>query len=94
VVEGRKPEETPVRDVMSKPPITIDPEASVEEAVEIMFKHKIKKLPVVKDGKLVGLVTFTDIARVQPTMAKTIRQLMEKYELPKRINKVIRYYVA
>jgi len=59
-----------------------------------MFKHKIKKLPVVKDGKLVGLVTFTDIARVQPTMAKTIRQLMEKYELPKRINKVIRYYVA
>ena len=94
VVEGRNPEETLVRDIMSKPLIVVDPETSLKEAIEVMFKHKIKKLPVIDGGKLVGLVTFTDIARVQPVMEKTIRQLMEKYEVPRRMSKVIRYYIA
>ena len=94
VVEGRNPEETLVRDIMSKPLIVVSPETSLEEAIEVMFKHKIKKLPVIDGGKLVGLVTFTDIARVQPVMEKTIRRLMEKYEVPRRMSKVIRYYIA
>ena len=94
VVEGRNPEETLVRDIMSKPLIVTSPETSLEDAVEVMFKHKIKKLPVIDGGKLVGLVTFTDIARVQPVMEKTIRRLMEKYEVPRRMSKVIRYYIA
>ena len=93
VEEGKRPEETLVRDVMSKPPIVVSPDASLEEAVEIMFKHKVKKLPVVEKGKLVGLVTFTDVARIQPAMARTIKQLMDKYELPRRMEKVVRYYV-
>ena len=94
VVEGRDPEKTLVGEVMSKPLIVTSPETSLEEAIESMFKHKIKKLPVVEGGKLVGLVTFTDIARIQPVMEKTIRRLMEKYEVPRRISKVIRYYIA
>ena len=94
IVEGRNPEETLVRDIMSKPLIVTSPETSLEDAVEVMFKHKIKKLPVIDGGKLVGLVTFTDIARVQPVMEKTIRRLMEKYEVPRRMSKVIRYYIA
>ena len=94
VVEGRNPEETLVRDIMSKPLIVTSPETSLEEAIESMFKHKIKKLPVVEGGKLVGLVTFTDIARIQPVMEKILRKLMEKYEVPRRISKVVRYYIA
>ncbi len=94
VVEGRNPEKTLVGDIMSKPLIVTSPETSLEEAIEAMFKHKIKKLPVVEGGKLVGLVTFTDIARIQPVMEKTLRKLMEKYEVPRRISKVIRYYIA
>ena len=94
VVESRNPEETLVRDIMSKPLIVVGPETSLEEAIEVMFKHKIKKLPVIDGGKLVGLVTFIDIARVQPVMEKTIRRLMEKYKVPRRINKVIKYYIA
>ena len=94
VVEGRDPEKTLVGDIMSKPLIVTSPETSLEEAIEAMFKHKIKKLPVVEGGKLVGLVTFTDIARIQPVMEKILRKLMEKYEVPRRISKVIRYYIA
>ena len=94
VVEGRDPEKTLVGEVMSKPLIVTSPETSLEEAIESMFKHKIKKLPVVEGGKLVGLVTFTDIARIQPVMEKILRKLMEKYKVPRRISKVIRYYIA
>ncbi|MCD6241385.1 CBS domain-containing protein [Candidatus Bathyarchaeota archaeon] len=94
VVEGRNPEKTLVGEVMSKPLIVTGPETSLEEAIESMFKHKIKKLPVVEGGKLVGLVTFTDIARIQPVMEKILRKLMERYEVPRRISKVVRYYIA
>jgi len=94
VVEGRNPEKTLVGEVMSKPLIVTSPETSLKEAIESMFKHKIKKLPVVEGGKLVGLVTFTDIARIQPVMEKILRKLMEKYKVPRRISKVVRYYIA
>jgi CBS domain-containing protein len=94
VDEGRKPEETLVKDVMSKPLITISSEASLENAIELMFKHKIKKLPVVENGKLVGLVTFTDLVRAEPTLIQTIRRLMEVYEIPKSLIKVVKYYIV
>lgn len=94
VAEGKKPEETLVRDVMSKPPVVVNPEMKLDKAIEVMFKNKIKKLPVVENGKLVGLVTFTDIARVQPAVMETVRRLMEKYEVPKSMSKVIKYYVV
>ncbi|MEM2412805.1 MAG: CBS domain-containing protein [Candidatus Bathyarchaeia archaeon] len=94
VDEGRKPEETTVGEVMSKPPITISPDADLETAIALMFKHKIKKLPVVENGKLVGLVTFTDLVRAQPALIQTIRRLMETHEIPKSLSKVIKYYIV
>ncbi|MEM2338233.1 MAG: CBS domain-containing protein [Candidatus Bathyarchaeia archaeon] len=94
VDEGRKPEETRVGEVMSKPPITISPEASLETAIELMFKHKVKKLPVVEDYKLVGLITLTDLVRAQPALIQTLRRLMETYEMPKSLSKVVKYYIV
>ena len=94
VVKARNPEKTLVGDVMSKPLIVVGPEASLEEAVKLMFEKQVKKLIVVKDKKLVGLVTMTDIARAQSEMIKYIERLAAKYDLPKRMQKVIRYYVV
>jgi len=94
IIEGGDPEKTLVREIMFKPLIVTSLETSLEEAIEAMFKHKIKKLPVIEGGKLVGLVTFTDIAHIQPVMEKTTRKLMEKYDVSKRISKVIRGYIA
>jgi len=94
VDEGRKPEETRVREVMSKPPVTISPDADLETAIELMFKHKIKKLPVVENGKLVGLVTFTDLVRAQPALIQAVKRFMEIYEVPKSLSKVAKYYIV
>ena len=48
---------------MSSPPIVIDPEASVEEAALVMAERKIGCLPVVEGGRLIGMLTETDVLR-------------------------------
>ncbi|MEM7816282.1 MAG: CBS domain-containing protein [Candidatus Aenigmatarchaeota archaeon] len=52
---------TPIKEIMSSPVITISPKDSVEKATEIMTENKIKKLPVVENDKLLGIITLTDI---------------------------------
>jgi acetoin utilization protein AcuB len=50
-----------IEDVMIKHPVTIAPEASLEEAAKLISRHKIGGLPVVKGKKLVGIITIVDI---------------------------------
>lgn len=94
------PEKTLVRQIMSKPAIMVGPGLALEDAVKLMFEHKIKKLPVVErygeKGKIVGLVTLTDIARLQPQLIKTLMELfkMKGETPPKSIEKVINYYIV
>jgi signal-transduction protein with cAMP-binding, CBS, and nucleotidyltransferase domain len=59
-----------------------------------MFQNKIKKLAVVDANKLVGIVTLTDIARVQPQMMEILKGLAAKQETPKSMQKVIRFYIV
>jgi CBS domain-containing protein len=64
VAEGRSPDQVAVRDVASKQVVTIDPQQNLDEALRIMAKHKVRRLPVVEeDGKLVGVVAQADVAR-------------------------------
>lgn len=50
-------------DLMIKDPITVDPDEDIEYAAQLIYKHKIGGLPVVKDNKLVGIITASDILR-------------------------------
>lgn len=52
---------TPVSEVMTKDPITVTPDTTIEDAAVIMRDNQISGLPVVEDGKVVGIVTETDI---------------------------------
>jgi len=70
------------RNVMSAGLVTIGEEASLEEAARLMVKKGFKKLLVVRDGKLVGIITSTDIAREEPKLTKLFEELL-KYR-PKR----------
>lgn len=53
----------PVKGFMSKNPVIIDPQSSLEIAEETMLKENVGRLPVMKDGKLLGIITRTDILR-------------------------------
>jgi acetoin utilization protein AcuB len=50
-------------DLMIREPITISPESDIETAARLIYRHKIGGLPVVKSGRLVGIITETDILR-------------------------------
>jgi CBS domain-containing protein len=93
LAESRNPEKTKIKDIMSRPLVVASPEMDLDEAAKLMFKMKVKKLPVVSNGKLVGLVTLTDLARFQPEIIKVLRKIQATELAPKRMKKVIDYYV-
>lgn len=57
-----------VSDIMTKNPYTITSDKTIEEASEIMARERIKKLPVLKGDTIVGIVTASDIIRVEPAL--------------------------
>ncbi len=87
------PDRMTVADIMSAPLILGKPKMEIENAVKLMFKTKIKKLPVVHKGKLIGLVTLTDLTRFQPHMIRILKRLSVAELPPKRLKKVVDYYL-
>lgn len=64
VAEGRDPDATKVEDVASKDLVTIDPQQDLSEALTLMARHQVRRLPVVEeDGKLVGVLAQADVAQ-------------------------------
>lgn len=57
-----KPLTIPVEQVMSKDVVTASPDMSVDEAAHLMSEHQIRRLPVVENGQLVGIVAIGDLA--------------------------------
>lgn len=68
VAVGKDPKKLKVEEIMSSPIAFSDPNEDIMVAVERMKKHRIKRIPVVDNGKIVGIVTDTDIARASPDM--------------------------
>ncbi|MFP3985028.1 MAG: cyclic nucleotide-binding/CBS domain-containing protein [Candidatus Bathyarchaeia archaeon] len=93
VSKVKNPRKTKVEAVMSKPLIVVEQDMDLEEAAQLMFKLKIKKLPIVENGQLMGLVTLTDLARFQPQLIRILKKLSEKMA-PRRMQKVVDYYVV
>lgn len=94
LAKRKDPVRVKVKDVMSKPLVTGTPHMDIEAAARLMFKKKIKKLPVVENGNLVGLVTLTDMVRFQPEIISVLKKLAGAQMPPKRIKKVVDYYVV
>lgn len=65
VCKAVAPEDVRIVDVMSKPLVTASSDMRAGDAAKIMLEHNVKKLPVVDGGRLVGLVTLTDLVRTE-----------------------------
>ena len=64
VAEGKDPASTPVREVASTDVVTVDPDQDLDEALNLMAQHQVRRIPVVEqDGRLVGVVAQADVAR-------------------------------
>ncbi len=64
-LEGDNAEQlaAPVSEIMSGDPITVDPETEIGDVIDLMLEHKVGALPVVAEGKLVGIVSYVDVLR-------------------------------
>jgi len=85
---------TKVKEIMTFPLVFVESITDLDAAVKLMFQNKIKKLAVIDANKLVGIVTLTDIARVQPQMMRMLKQLAANQTTPKSMQKVINYYIV
>ncbi len=71
------PDAVTAREVMSAPVVTIIEDASIEEAAKLMAKKRIKKLPVVRGDKLVGIITSMDLVREAPKLVELMESLLK-----------------
>jgi len=98
IEQTKNPEKTKVHEIMSKRLIVGTPQMEIADAVRLMLQKKIKKLPIVEDGKVIGLITLTDIARttrIEPQMIGVIKELRKTGWLPpKHMKKVLDFYVV
>ena len=62
IAHGKDPHVTPVRDIMSSHVQSVSPEMSLDQAAGIMAGHQIRRLPVVENDHLVGMVSLGDLA--------------------------------
>ncbi|MGI6685488.1 MAG: CBS and ACT domain-containing protein [Bacillota bacterium] len=72
-----------VRSRMTKEPVTITKQTTIADALELMRKHNIRRLPVLENNKLVGIVTDRDLSEVSPSPATTLSVFEINYLLAK-----------
>ncbi|MDD1705176.1 MAG: CBS domain-containing protein [Methanoregula sp.] len=73
-----KPEETQLGLLMTPKPITIEPDAELKEAARLLVRHKIRRLPVVESGHLIGLLSVSDIIHALAQM-KIKEEVKDRY---------------
>ena len=77
VAEGKDPQTVKVREVASTDVVTVDPQQNLDEALTLMARHQVRRLPVVEeDGRLVGVVAQADVA--DEAKPKKVGELVEE----------------
>lgn len=74
IAEGKSAKDIQIKDVMSTPIIVIEPYSNLEEAMKIMGKCNIRRLPVIENDKLIGIITQKDISRISPILHEISRE--------------------
>lgn len=81
VIARRRPLDTKISGIMSMPLITIEPNASLNEAARKMVNNRIRRLPVMERNKLVGIIVVSDFARhlSKKTLTESVLEAMWRY---------------
>jgi CBS domain-containing protein len=63
VLLGRSATDTPVEQIMSSPVITVTPQTSLNECMQLVTEHRVRHLPVVENGRVIGMVSIGDLVK-------------------------------
>ena len=77
VAKGLRSDDVDVKEIMTEDVIEVESSATLEDAAEIMTLKKIKKLPVVRKGQLVGIVTATDLIMYEHSLIEKVSTLLQ-----------------
>ena len=77
VATDGNPDDTPVREIMSRSVITVSPEDQVSRASQLMSAGQVRRLPVTRDGRLVGMLSLGDMAKNGASDMEASRALAE-----------------
>lgn len=84
LAEGRGPD-TPVREAMTADPVTCGPDADVEKVERLMAERQVRRIPVVENGRVVGVVAQADLALHPNAVSdREVGQLVEEISQPVR----------
>ena len=87
VALAKNPKKLKAKDIMSSPIIHVSPVDDISSVVYKMKKFKIRRFPVVKEGKIVGILTNTDVARVSPEMIDVLNLRLKMRMQPPTLEK-------
>jgi CBS domain-containing protein len=82
ILKNLEPRKVKVKDIMSSPVVVISPQETILDAVRKIKKSNIHRLPVVSEGKVLGVISLTDIARTSPEMLDLLEYRLKMKERP------------
>jgi CBS domain-containing protein len=83
VIKGKDVLKKPIKQVMSKPLVTATPSMSIQDALELMLKNKVRRLPILEGKDMRGIVTTRDLMRwvlrvsYEPNIPRHIKTILE-----------------
>jgi len=80
VAEGKSASATKVGEIMSTPLISVGPEATVAAAVRVMYENGIRRLPIVENDRVIGMLTVTDLARYCIERGRRAMRYLEQWQ--------------
>ncbi len=79
VLMGRSSNQTPVRDIMTSPVMYVRPDQTNEDCMALMTENRLRHLPVVDNGKLIGLISIGDLVKDIISEQQFVIQQLEHY---------------
>jgi CBS domain-containing protein len=79
ILKGKSSKDTTIGELMTKNPFTVSLDSSIEECMELMSNRRIRHLPVIENGELVGVISIGDVVRFIIEEQKSIIAHLESY---------------
>jgi CBS domain-containing protein len=79
ILKGKSSKDTPIRDLMTSNLVTVSPDTSIDDCMRVMTGRKIRHLPVLDKGELVGIISIGDVVHFVIEEQKSIIEHLEHY---------------
>jgi CBS domain-containing protein len=79
ILKGKSSKDTPVREVMSTPLLFAHPEQKMEECMALMTEQRIRHLPVLEHGRIIGMISIGDVVKAVLEEKQFLIQQLESY---------------